>query len=1006
MVMESNIFESEYKKLNTEQRLAVDTLDGPVMVVAGPGTGKTQVLSLRIANILKKTDTGATGILCLTFTNSGVRAMRQRLLRIIGADAAKVRIATFHSFALDLIEKYHDAIDLDAVPELLDDAGAVSIADHLLETHDWEYIRPRANSAQYFYDIKSVVSTLKRERILPDEFLVIVDNEIESLRIDPESISTRGETKGEIKKDIQKRIESLQRTREVVRFYELYESYKQDHRFVDYDDILKLLVELVSISEEAVHELRENFLYVLVDEHQDSSGVQNEFLEKVWKDTEKPNIFVVGDDRQLIYGFGGAKLDYFENFKTLFGKATLITLVENYRSSQPILDAADSLLRSSLVGDVLRSNHSSKNPVVLYEAPYPRDEILLAGIEIKKKIADGINPNECAVLVPKNSDVRSAVTILSDLGLPVAALDNTDLFLSNDARIMMNLLSITANPYDGTAIGQFLFSPYAEISPLQVHTFLRDVGTRNLSVGSLSAYKKTTTGLFESKDPVSNLARLLSGLVEYGTLHSVYETIQYIGEHVLLKHAEDHDELTERAEVVRTMLHLVIALSQRKGNKIVTISEFLEYLHRLEDYGQRIPLARFGKDHGVKVMTLHASKGLEFEFVWVAHMDEKSLFGGKHSSFVLPERIAALVEEKDDLTVKRQVYVAMTRAKKFCTLSYAKESYTGSSLELAHVFSEINESLLHRRDISESEKILLEAGGSTLVIKQTNDLEHVSVADLTKLVAEEYDKTKVSVTLLNNFFECSWKWYFRNLLQLPEPQSPSLLFGSLVHSCVEDLLASPTVVTEDNIKEIILANVEKLGVVDENEARRMNKEAFLILKKWVINRLHRISKFRESERSISYKDKNLPHLTIYGKVDLIERDTDKSIRVTDFKTGSSRTKSMIEKYDDEGRMSSYLRQLAMYSYLIQSSEKKEVQESVLEFLESKPGDKNAYYSRTITEEEIDLLHRDIRDYDQFVKDGSWVNRPCNAVLYGKNTECEYCALARRIYSEPLSKNPK
>lgn len=988
------IFETEYKKLNAQQRRAVDTIDGPVMVVAGPGTGKTQVLALRIANILRKTDSGPEGILCLTFTNSGVRAMRQRLLSIIGPDAAKVRIATFHSFALDLIQKHHTVLDMEQMPELLDDIGAIAIADDLLEKYDWEHIRSRTNSSQYFYDIKLLVSLLKREQISPDEFLRLLDAEIESLRLDPASVSSRGETKGQIKKEVLRRIESLQRTREVVRFYELYEEYKRKHSFIDYDDVLRLLVELVSISEDAVSDLRENFLYVLVDEHQDSSGVQNEFLEKVWRDTERPNIFVVGDDRQLIYGFGGASLSYFENFKTMFGRAELITLIQNYRSSQTILDAADSLLTSTIAPEKLQSSHDFMHPVRFYEMPYQRDEILLAGMTMQKMIKDGLDPNECAVLVPKNSQVKSAVAILSDLGLPVAAGNNTDLFLSSEANVLITVLRIVHDPYNGKALGEYLLSPYSAITPLEAHAFLRSLDMRNFSLESL-AVKKPSGMLFETRDPVAEIGHQLSEWVNYAAEHTVYETLQHIGEKLLLAEAYDHAALVTRAEVIRTMLHLCIALGERNGGAI-TLGDYLAYLDRLNEYGEHIPLAVFQKDTGVKVMTMHASKGLEFEFVWVGHMDERSLFSSKASAFGLPEQIETLVEEKDDLVVKRQVYVAMTRAKKYCNLSFARESYTGGGLERAHVFDDIADTLVEYVPLADSEKILLDAGVENLVTKKEPARDTVGLDDLAKIVSGEYDRSRVSVTLLNNFFECPWKWYFRNLLQLPEAKSISLIFGSIIHGCVEDLIQDSKSASKEVIDMLVAKHVNKAGLTSEHDIRRTEKDARKILLRWAEDRLPQISTVRESERSLSVKDKNWPHLTLYGKIDLLERLGDGRMRVTDFKTGKPKSKSEIEKRDEEGRMSGYLRQLAMYSYLVKGAEKRLVDESVLEFVETTGGDKNGRYAAHISEEEVDLLIRDIADYDRLLKSGEWTSRPCNAKTY-LGGECEYCALAKAVY---------
>ena len=154
----STLFNDAYKGLNSRQKEAVDTIDGPVMVIAGPGTGKTQILTLRIATILQKTDTSSDGILCLTFTRAGVKAMRERLHKYIGEDARGVGIQTFHSFGIGLVEKYFELLDFDSPPAILKDDEAVLLVDELLHWRDWKHLHSRGNPALYFNDLKSLIS--------------------------------------------------------------------------------------------------------------------------------------------------------------------------------------------------------------------------------------------------------------------------------------------------------------------------------------------------------------------------------------------------------------------------------------------------------------------------------------------------------------------------------------------------------------------------------------------------------------------------------------------------------------------------------------------------------------------------------------------------------------------------------------------------------------------------------------------------------------------------------
>jgi CRISPR/Cas system-associated exonuclease Cas4 (RecB family) len=238
------------------------------------------------------------------------------------------------------------------------------------------------------------------------------------------------------------------------------------------------------------------------------------------------------------------------------------------------------------------------------------------------------------------------------------------------------------------------------------------------------------------------------------------------------------------------------------------------------------------------------------------------------------------------------------------------------------------------------------------------------------LAKEKYSARYLSASLLNNFFECPRKWYFRNILQIPEPENENLVFGSMVHSAIDQTIKTGKIILPEN------------------------KKAAKVVEAWVQRRLAALAPERASEQSVTAKDENFPHLSLYGKIDLIENLEGAALRVTDFKTGTPRKKSEIEKLDDEGRLSGYLRQLAMYAYLIHKSPEwhAEVRQSRLEFVEAK-NPAEAFYDTAIRNEQINLLMKDVQDYDEMVKREEWMDRPCNYNSYGKNTGCEYCLLA-------------
>ncbi|MDD3662652.1 MAG: ATP-dependent DNA helicase [Candidatus Pacebacteria bacterium] len=989
----NNSFEEAYKQLNKAQREAVDLIDGPVMVVAGPGTGKTQILALRIGNILKKTDTDPNSILCLTFTNSGVKAMEERLSNYIGTDSRNVVVSTFHSFAIDLIEKNYELLDFSQRPVLLGDDEIVFLIDEILEENDWQYLKPRSNPVMYFNDLQHLVSILKRERITVEQFRESINNEIANLKEDPQNISSRGESKGQLKKETIKKIESLERTKEVVTFYEIYEEKKKEKSLMDYDDALEYAVKLVEEYDDVRDDLRENFLYVLVDEHQDSSGVQNSFLKGVWKGVENPNIFVVGDDRQLIYAFSGASLSYFEEFSHIFGKAKLVVLTENYRSNMPILEIADDLLKSSITNEKLISQKKGKHKIILNEYAYPRDEIIGAGLFFKEKIKEGINPNECAILVPRNYLVRQAISILSDMGLPVSSGKSLSLFEAKETEIFIRILGILTNPFDSKLLAESLLDVTNGIKPIEAHTFLKNIKVDNLTIKEIIDYAKKE-GLFVDGNTIYQWGIRLETWVNDLSKERLETSISRLGNELLIDTSCGSEEMLRRIEIVRSFIHLASLFSQRKKNP--TIKDFIEYLKRLESYNSQVELAKFGENDGIKVMTLHKSKGLEYDLVWVAHLNEERLMSEKKNPFALPDEIKEHLSKRDVEMAKRELYVAITRAKEICALSYSRSDYNGREMELAKIIVDLKENHFIRKNSSDNEKEILEIDPRIYTSSIINKEDKGEIKEIKDFVSKNYSDLRVSVTMLNNFFECPWKWYFRNFLRLPEEKGLSLILGTVVHETIEYILKSKDKPNEKMVDNQIEYEFKKEGLFD----KKLKDDAKIAVMNWVNNFYPNLAKVFESERSLSLKDKDFPNLTMYGKIDLTERKENGEILVTDFKTGQVKTKGVIEKIDEENRMSNLMRQLAMYSYLID-----EASFSRLIFLEAKEGDKNASYEVKIDEEKLDLLKRDIKDYDQALSSGDWINRECHNESYGGNQgECEYCKKAQTIFKKALEKD--
>ena len=333
------------------QKDAVDSIDGPVMVIAGPGTGKTTILTLRIANILKQTDTPPHGILAITYTDAGVKAMRQKLRDIIGNRAHEVAIHTFHSFASAMIAEYQDHfLHLEGLRHM-NEVEQESLIRAIIVQPRFTDIRPIGKPDAYIPAIMSSIDAAKREALTPEMVRQHAALEIQRIKTDEDSKSTRGVSKGKLKAEAQDRIEKCEKTVLFADVYEEYEKKKRENKRMDFNDlIIELLVALQGINC-FLRLIQERFLYLLVDEHQDTNDAQNFIIGMIAEFFDTPNIFIVGDEKQAIYSFQGASVENFLLLQKRWPSMKVISLNTNYRSHQSILDASFAMIENNYKGD-------------------------------------------------------------------------------------------------------------------------------------------------------------------------------------------------------------------------------------------------------------------------------------------------------------------------------------------------------------------------------------------------------------------------------------------------------------------------------------------------------------------------------------------------------------------------------------------------------------------------------------------------------------------------------
>ena len=408
---QNNYFLYHYERLNTAQKRAVDQVEGAVMVIAGPGTGKTQILAVRIAKILKDTDAQAHNILCLTFTDAATIAMRRRLVEIIGPAAHQIHIYTFHGFCNQVIQEnlgvFGDYRQLEPLTDLEKVDVYQKIIDDLPHVHILKRLKGDPTYEQKRLD--NLFQMMKKENLSSEAMIEKIDQYLLAQKdplINPSMFYKRkgkGYQKGDLKeKDWKVLVHKMDELRAGVALYDQYVRIMTDRARYDYQDMILWVLRAFEKDESLLASYQERYHYFLVDEFQDTNGAQKAILEQLisyWSD-EDPNVFVVGDDDQAIYKFQGANLSNIKDFRRDY-TPTLVVLEDNYRSSQHILDASKELInynKERIINEVsnltkeLRAANSEVNTITT-------DPIIASytnNIQEQSDIAERLYQDQCS----------------------------------------------------------------------------------------------------------------------------------------------------------------------------------------------------------------------------------------------------------------------------------------------------------------------------------------------------------------------------------------------------------------------------------------------------------------------------------------------------------------------------------------------------------------------------------------------------------------------------------
>lgn len=979
-------FREEYRKLNDEQRLAVDSTEGPVMVIAGPGTGKTQILAARIGKILLETDAFPGNILCLTYTDAGAIAMRRRLLSFIGPDAYKVHIHTFHSFCNELIQENLPLFEKTSL-DPLSDLERIQLFKTLIDEFPKNHPLKRYRGDVYFEmnNLQHLFSTMKREGWTPAFINEKIDQYLSDLPDREEYRAKRAVgpfKKGDLRTDkIEEETERMNKLRAAVNEFTPFQELMRRRNRYDFDDMINWVIRAFEENKALLSSYQERYQYILVDEYQDTSGSQNRLVALLISYWDQPNIFVVGDDDQSIYRFQGANVENMLEFARSYEKDLLtVLLTHNYRSTQPILDVSMTLIGKNeerLVRQIpglskkLLSSHPTisqlHHPPVLREYETARQEMTDITLEVDKLVSRGVAPGRIAIIYKENKYGEELARFLQLKNIPAYSKRSLDLLKIPFAqKILLILRWLAAEhevPYGGDEmLFEILHFDFFGIPPIEIAKLSVEVADLQFSEQRTSLrrllYEKASrpardlfdSGLPEGMKKASRSLERLIGDVPNTTLQTLFE--HCIREAGILSVIMQSPDKIWLMQVLTALFGFVQEETRRDPD--LNLSRLVQMIDLMEYNGIAIPMIQVvGSEKGVNLLTAHGAKGLEFGYVFLAGCnastwEKKRKPGGgyKFPDTLFGPRAGAAPKAGEEEELRRLFYVALTRAQEHLFISYAHFSPDGKKeLEPSVFIAEIlDQHALPVDKVILSPEAVLEFDALAYSETIAPEIERAEE----DFISHMLEKFVMNVTALNNYLKCPLEFYYKNLIRIPSPRNEATEFGSAVHFALQRLFEKMKAHANEKFpqKDELLQDFQWFM---HRHRESFTKEAFARRIEYGLEVLSNYyDKYVGEWNKIVAVERNIRNVTVRGvplkgKLDKLEFQG-KEVNVVDYKTGDiEKAREKLRPPDaKQPNGGDYWRQAVFYKILVDHYEQKDWKVTSTEFDFIEPDKKKEY----------------------------------------------------------------
>jgi DNA helicase II / ATP-dependent DNA helicase PcrA len=1036
MIVNEEIFLERYNRLNEQQQEAINTIYGPVMVIAGPGTGKTEVLSMRIANLLRsEAQVQPAEILCLTYTEEATNSMRRRLIQIIGTAAHKVNIVTFHAFCNNVIQNNSEYFSLRSLQPITD-LERTELLYEMLETLPQGHVLRKLSGNIYFdaSRLNRMFDMMKRENLSSSKISEAIDVYINDLPNREEYIYKRngkGYSKGDLKQaEIDDETRRMETTRAAALLFDQYKEKMQEIGRYDFNDMILWVLDAFENQPGLLQSYQERHQFILVDEFQDTNGSQSELLNLLTRFWDDPNIFVVGDDDQSIYEFQGARIrnivDFYERFRD---NINIVVLPHNYRSSQPILDKAtatieqnkerliyqlhhlalDKNIRAS--ADRFKDGNNSLTPEVrIYNSILHEEADVVMQIEALQK--QGVHLEEVAILYAQHKQADNIIALFERKGIPYNVKKPVDILQLPLIQQLMNVLRYLEEekkyPFSAeSTLFEIMHAPFYGISPTDIAQLSLYIQTHKAKDKSLGYWRLVTNNalLLETQNlKTSEAIRRFGACIERWLseqsgipLPLLLEKIIY--ESGIVKYLLQTKDYTWNIQVLNTFFDYVKEL--HSSNNRINIAELLRMLTRMQDENIALPVQKVVQnEHGVKFYTAHGAKGNEFEYVFLVGCTKnywESKKGGGNE-YKLPDTITNTNDDTDKTykteVARRLFYVALTRAKKHLYISYAQADNNGKPLENSVFIDEIStpgERLQQPVDSNDVVKHIQWA------INPVPDVK-VELAN-NQWIDQVLQQFIMSYTSLSKFIRCPLTFYYETVLKVPFQKNDALAFGSAIHYALERMFKTmkdnkgifPS--KEDVIKTFDSALYSESGSFTAIQFDRRKEQGHTLLSDYYDAHINSFSTNIEIELKIPRF--HLDGVPVTGKIDKIEFDVDNmNCTVIDYKTGDpdkSAAANTASPNEKEPMGGDYWRQMVFYKLLIENYQDRnwKVTMGIFDYVE-KSKKNNAYkpIKVPVFEKDEEVVRNQIKDTYVRIMNHEF-DKGC-----GKE-DCYWCNFARK-----------